>query len=107
MAYGMLVSSVMSQLINSWPNKKLLNYKYSEQIKDILASIALALLMGIGVYFVGYLHLPYIIKLLLQIGVGVLIYVGGSALFKFEEFEYIRGVMIKRKSVIDSSESRK
>lgn len=107
MAYGMLVSSVMSQLINSWPNKKLLNYKYSEQIKDILASIVLALLMGIGVYFVGYLHLPYIIKLLLQIGVGVLIYVGGSVLFKFEEFEYIRGVMIKRKSVIDSSESRK
>lgn len=107
MAYGMLVSSVMSQLINSWPNKKLLNYKYSEQIKDILASIVLALLMGIGVYFVGYLHLPYTIKLLLQIGVGVLIYVGGSALFKFEEFEYIRGVMIKRKSVIDSSESRK
>ena len=36
MAYSLLVTSVLSQIINSSPNKKLLRYGYLEQLKDIL-----------------------------------------------------------------------
>ena len=31
MAYSLLLSSVLSQIINSWPNRKLLDYRYLEQ----------------------------------------------------------------------------
>ena len=43
MALSSLVGSLCSQIINSWPNKKLLNYSYLEQIKDILPSLLIAL----------------------------------------------------------------
>ena len=52
MAYSQLVSSVLSQIINSCPNKKLLNYPYREQLKDILPGILLAVGMGLIIYTV-------------------------------------------------------
>ncbi len=58
----MLVSSVLSQIINSWPNKKLLNYGYLEQLKDIFPGIALAVVMGFCVNMVGLFHLSKIIN---------------------------------------------
>lgn len=103
MAYGMLVSSVISQIINSWPNKKLLNYKYCEQIRDILASIILAIFMGGVVYFFGYVHLPAIVKLLLQIVIGGGIYIGGSAVLRLEEYQYLMEIL--KKTTRDSAES--
>lgn len=89
MAYSLLVGSVFNQIINSWPNRKLLLYGYTEQIKDILPSILLAVGMGICVYFVGFIHLPTIVVLILQICLGAVIFIGLSALLRFEEFTYI------------------
>ena len=66
MAYSLIVSGICSQVINSWPNWKLLNYNYFEQLRDILPSIIIALIMGIIVYFVGFLRLPTIVILLIQ-----------------------------------------
>ena len=96
MACGVLVCNVMGQIINSWPNRKLLNYKYSAQIKDVSISIILAFVMGVFVYFLGYIHLHVALKILVQLSVGVLIYVGGSALLKLEEFEYIVSILKKK-----------
>ena len=45
--------------------------------------------MGICVYFVGYLPLPMIITLLIQIVLGATIYIAASAVLKLEEFEYL------------------
>ena len=94
MAYSLLVGSVLNQIINSWPNRKLLLYGYTEQIKDILPSILLAVVMGICVYFVGFIHLPTIAVLLLQICLGAIIYIGISALLRFEEFTYIINLIL-------------
>lgn len=89
MAYSLLVSSVLSQIINSWPNRKLLDYGYLEQLKDILPSIALSVAMGFCILPVTFLGLPDIITLLIQIPLGVVVYVAGSKLFKLESFEYL------------------
>lgn len=94
MAYSLLVGSVLNQIINSWPNRKLLLYGYTEQIKDILPSILLAVVMGSCVYFVGFIHLPTIVVLLLQICMGAIIYIGISALLRFEEFTYIINLIL-------------
>ena len=42
MAYSLIVSGILSQIINSWPNWKLLDYNYIEQLRDILPSIIIA-----------------------------------------------------------------
>lgn len=89
MAYSLIVSGICSQVINSWPNWKLLNYNYFEQLRDILPSIIIALIMGIIVYFVGFLRLPTIVILLIQVLTGAAIYIGVSALLHLEEFEYL------------------
>lgn len=93
MAYSLLLSSVLSQIINSWPNRKLLGYGYLEQVRDFAPGILLAAGMGICVYFVGYLPLPMIITLLIQIVLGAIIYIAASAILKLEEFEYLLGIV--------------
>lgn len=89
MAYGLLLTSVLSQIINSWPNKKLLGYGYIEQMRDILPSIALAAVMAAAVYPIGLLHLPEPGILALQVVAGITLYLLGSAIFRMEAFCYL------------------
>lgn len=89
MAYSLLVTSVLSQIINSSPNKKLMNYSYIEQLKDILPGIGLAVFMGICVYCINFLNLNMWLTLIIQVPFGAIIYIGLSALFKLESFTYI------------------
>ena len=89
MAYSMIVSSISSQIINSYPNWKLLGYSYLEQLRDILPSILLAVVMGGCVSLFSFLPLGNLTTLLLQILLGGAIYLAGSAFFKLESFEYL------------------
>lgn len=89
MAYSLLLSSVFSQIINSWPNRKLLNYAYLEQLKDILPSILLSVFMGCCVYLVNLLGLPSVVTLMIQVPLGAVIYIGLSAVLHLESFEYL------------------
>lgn len=93
MAYSLLISTLTSMIINSWPNKKLLDYSFLEQMKDILPSILLAVGMGVSVYLMGVLNLPTLPLLLIQVICGGLIYVAGSAIFKLEPFLYLIGII--------------
>ena len=90
MAYSMLVSSITSQIINSWPNRKLLHYGYLEQLKDIMPSILLAVFMGICVSFVELLDMPLILTALVQIILGAEIYIIGSGVLNLDSFNYLR-----------------
>ncbi len=94
MAYSLLASTFASMIINSWPNKKLLDYSFVEQMKDIMPSILLSLLMGFVVYFIGLIKLPTIGQLMIQIVSGGLIYILGSVIFKIEAFQYLRGMIV-------------
>lgn len=93
MAYSMLVSGILSQIINSWPNRKLLNYTYFEQLKDILPGVALALFMGCCISLISLFHFPSTVTLLIQIPLGALIYIGLSAILHLEIFEYLIGIL--------------
>lgn len=92
MAYSLLLSSIIDQLINSWPNRKLLDYKYEEQFMDMLPQIVLSIVMGAAVLAVSLFGLSDILTLCIQIPLGVIIYVVGSKLFHIDSFEYILGI---------------
>ena len=100
-AISLLVSDIICQIINSWPNKKLINYGYFEQLKDIIPSIILAWVMGGIVYCVSFLGLNDILTLVIQIPLGVAIYTLGAKLFKMESFDYLLVVI---KSIIGKKE---
>ncbi len=73
-AIGSVVYAVIASFINAYPNKKLINYSYSEQIKDIFPFVWMSGIMGIVVYVMGYLPIPMIIVFFIQIVVGIIVY---------------------------------
>ena len=89
MTYSLLVSTLTSMIINSWPNKKLLGYSFKEQIKDIIPGILLAIFMGIIVSFVNLLNLSPFLTLCIQVPFGALIYIMGSKILRLDSFEYL------------------
>lgn len=93
MAYSLLVSSILTQIINAWPNRKLLNYSYAAQLKDIIPYILMALGMGVCVYFIQFIGLNDIITLAIQIVVGAALYIAGSVVFKVDSFGYLMGIV--------------
>lgn len=93
MAYSLLVGTVTGMIINSWPNRKLLNYAYWEQMKDILPGILLAVGMGCCVSLVSLLHLSNAVTLLIQIPLGAVIYIGASALLRLDSYEYLMSMV--------------
>ena len=102
MNYGVLAiaisgifTTIVSSMLNASPNKKLLNYNYIEQIKDLLNGLVPLVLMSITIYFTGFLKLPLLVMLMLQIFEGMVIYVAASALTKNESFRYIL-LMVKK-----------
>ena len=93
MAYSLLFTSVISQIINAAPNKKILDYGYGEQLKDILPSIGLSVIMGVLIYPIWDLGFSYLGTLLIQVPLGALIYIIGSKLLHIDSFEYLLGII--------------
>ena len=96
MAYSMFITSIMGQMINAWPNKKLLGYSYSDQIKDMLPQIMLSIFMGVSVYWINFLQLTDWLTLILQCGLGLLLYIISSKLLHIDSFEYVLGIIRKK-----------
>ncbi|MBE5962353.1 MAG: lipopolysaccharide biosynthesis protein [Lachnospiraceae bacterium] len=88
-----VVNAVLSLAVNAYPNGKLLNYPYKEQIKDLLPALLLSAAMGIGVYAVGGLIEGEVYRLILQVVAGGVIYGGLSLLFQVESFRYLLGII--------------
>ena len=86
-------TTIISSFINAFPNKKLINYSYLEQIKDLIPSFAVAGLMGVGVYLINYLDLSDVVKLIIQIPTGIVLYFGLSALLRVKGFVYLKTVI--------------
>lgn len=93
MAYSMLVSSITSQIINSWPNRKLLGYSYVEQMKDVLPSILLSVVMGMVVWCISVTGLPLLPVFIMQVLFGAVIYIAGSAIFRLEAYLYLKRLL--------------
>lgn len=89
MALSNLFFAVINQIINIYPNKKLLSYSYRQQMSDFLPAMFLAAVMFAIVYSVKLFGLANWLTLLIQVPTGVLVYFAGSKLFKFDSFDYI------------------
>ena len=96
MAYSLLVASLLSQIINTWPNRELLKYSYLEQLKDVLPNILLAVLMGICIYPIGYIDVANSVKVALQIIAGIICYIILSETLKIDSYKWIKKEVIVR-----------
>jgi O-antigen/teichoic acid export membrane protein len=83
------VTDFICTFINAYPNKKLLNYSFFEQWKDVLPSLLLSVVMCLFAYGVQYVIEGTLLTLVVQILVGVVVYAGLSWLFRLEAFLYL------------------
>lgn len=93
MALALPVTSILGQIINSWPNRKLLDYSYRAQLLDMLPQIGMSMAMGGIVFTIQFLRLPDIATLLIQVSLGALIYIVGSKLLHIDSYEYVKGLI--------------
>lgn len=90
MAWGALLSDIISIFVNAYPNSKLLNYSYVEQLKDIIPTLIISLAMGAIVYSLSFLDVGVWQQLILQIFTGIVVYFGLAKVFKIESYSYIQ-----------------
>ena len=90
LAIGAIIGDLIGSFLNAYPNKKLLDYSYLEQLKDIMPSVLLSLGMGIPVFAMRHLSLPTGLTLVLQIVVGISLYIGFAYAIKLESFHYLK-----------------
>ena len=95
MALGQLCLGLIAQLLNAWPNRRLLDYAYGQQLRDIAPALLLSLLMAAFVYPVTKLGLGDLVTLLIQVPLGVAIYAGAAWALKLESFQYVLGIAKK------------
>ena len=93
MAYSLLVTSVLSQIINSWPNRKLLDYGYRNQLFDMLPQIGLSVIMGTIVFIVKLFNFTDLLTLCIQVPLGAFIYISLSKLFHIDSFDYVINII--------------
>ena len=96
-AICMLLNSIFSQIINAYPNGKILGYGYMKQLMDIFPTLLISSIMGIVVWVIGDIidvWLP--LELMLQIFVGGVVYILGAKVFRFKEIEIIYNIISKR-----------
>lgn len=97
MAIGTVLNGIISSFINSYPNKRLLNYSYIEQMKDIMPALVISLIMGIVTYLIQLLYYNDILTILLQIMFGGIIYIVFSYITKNESFIYLFTILKKKR----------
>lgn len=84
-----IVSTVLSAVINSFPNWRLLKYNGWEQLRDVLPPFLLSAVMAVVVMQFSRFITNDILLLCIQVPVGVVIYVLSSWIFKMDSFMYL------------------
>lgn len=92
-AWGFFLERLVETCVNAWPNKKLINYSYWDQVKDILPTLFQSIIMYSGLTFFNLMHTSPNLILLVQFVVGIIIYLVLSLVTKNESFLYLLRLM--------------
>lgn len=97
--YWMLISSVFSSIasyyLNAFYSGKFLNYSMLEQVRDILPSFVIAIVMAIPVYLLSYIPASSFIVFPLQLLVGfILVLLICEKMKVYEYFEIKNNVVV-------------
>lgn len=95
-AVGTCIIGVISSFVNAFPNKRLLNYSYIEQIKDIFPSVVLSAIMGVSVWLLKFLNFNIFVQFALQVVVGGTVYIVGAKVLKLECLTYLCNMLRSR-----------
>ncbi len=90
MCYGNIVNSIIALVINTHYTGKLLDLGFFTQMKDILPSLLLSLVMFVACKILSTAMGNGFLSLVASIAAGAVIYLGGAMLFRFTEFQELK-----------------
>lgn len=93
-AISVVVTNLISTIINIFPNRKLLKYGYREQFWDLLHNMLVPFAIGVIVWLLTFLPLSNVLTLIFQLVIGVGLFVLFSKLFKVESYSYLRELVL-------------
>lgn len=107
MIYGMIITSIIGYYLNSYYNGILISYKFREQVSDLFPYLGVSVLMGIVVYGIGLLQFPNnFILLLVQIAIGILMYISLCRVFRMKAFMELWNTMLNRIALVSAGNTR-
>lgn len=92
MCYGSIVNSIIALAINTHYTGKLLELGFFTQMKDILPSLMLSLVMYAACKLLSTVMGNGILSLAVSVATGAIIYIGGAILFRFSEFKELKNL---------------
>lgn len=89
-----VITSYISYFINSYYSAELISYSTSDQIKDIAPIFICSIIMTVIVFICGrIIPASYIVKLIIEVIVGIISYILVCKLFKIKELEEIQDII--------------
>lgn len=95
-AVSMLIGQALAVLLYGFYVHRLIGYKLKEQLLDLIVPALMGSVMVVAVYFVGIHIYIRIIRLMVQVIIGAIIYIGISYILKIEAFIYIFKLILRR-----------
>lgn len=84
-----LLYTVIAGILNALPNKRLMNYPLKEQIADLFPNFLLSMIMGLCVYAVGQFVFTPVLRIVVQIVLGGIVYLSLSIFTQNESFVFL------------------
>ena len=97
LAVATIINTCIATVVNTAPNRKLIGYRYRDQIADILPNLILCVIMGVLVYLVNFLAMGALLKLCVQLVVGVVSYLLLSLVTRNQSFFYLLKQFLKKR----------
>ena len=93
-AISTLVLTPLSWFVNAYPNSKLINYSFMEQVRDLLPNLSLALPMYILLELINLFRIGYI-TIIIQVLFGFVFYFVVSLMLKYENLDILLDLLKK------------
>lgn len=84
-----MITGIISTFVNAYPNKRVIGYSYSEQLRDIAPAFMISALAGGLALFSGSFVTSSGLQILAEVAVMAITYFGIAGVFKLEAFEYL------------------
>ena len=88
LAVATIVNTCIALIVNTYPNRKLIGYSYKLQALDIIPNLFSAAFMAIVVFLMNNLPLSKMAILIIQIVLGIAIYIVLNIVIKNENMKY-------------------
>lgn len=97
MIFGMMINTMIAYYLNSYWSGRMIGYSSLQQIKDILPSFVLALIIGGCVFCLNFIGIDSpLILLILQIFSGIILLIFICEITKFKDYLFIKSIVLEK-----------